>query len=429
MNHSDDFGRTVSDWLHADAEHRVPHHLDAVLGQTRTERQRPAWSSLERWLPMDTTLRLTPAPRAMWLLVVLGLVLALGAAILIVGSSPRRLPAPFGPAANGALVYAAEDDIYAFDPATGTSRAIIAGPTDEVSPLFSRDGSMFLYTRETGTPDVWQLMVANADGTNERPLGPPVELEPDWGVTGSLDGWVSWSPDGTRTAGVDVSGQGTLVIANIDGSPSRVLDLDLSPDSISWRPNGQELVFRGETFAPDGETASAGLYIVGADGTGFREILPRTYSGSAEHWQNPALSPDGTKIIYTQWAGDAYPGGHLYVVDVDTGDVRMLEFDGAIESDYFAEWSPDGSQIVFNRGLAQEEYYLAVGPASGGHAVDIGPVQPWGAAATTAFSPDGSKVIARYSNGSTWMFDANGGPGERLRINPASPTTWQRLAP
>jgi dipeptidyl aminopeptidase/acylaminoacyl peptidase len=219
------------------------------------------------------------------------------------------------------------------------------------------------------------------------------------------------------------------VIGNIDGSPSKVLDLDLSPESISWRPDGKELVFRGLTFAPDGETASVGLYVVRADGTGLREILPPTYGGSEEHWQEPALSPDGTKIIYTQWSGDAYPGGHLYVVDVDSGVVRMLEFDGAIQSDYYAEWSPDGSQIVFNRGEAQENYYLAVGPAVGGHAVDIGPVQPWGAAATAVFSPDGSKVIARYSNGSTWMFDAAGGQGERLRINPASPMTWQRLAP
>ena len=59
---SDAFDRHVSDWLHADAEHRVPEHLDAVLRRTRTERQRPAWSSLERWLPVQTTLRFTPAP-------------------------------------------------------------------------------------------------------------------------------------------------------------------------------------------------------------------------------------------------------------------------------------------------------------------------------------------------------------------------------
>ena len=63
MNRSDGFDHIVSDWLHADAEHRVPDHLDAVLRRTRTERQRPAWSSLERWLPVQPTLRLTRGPQ------------------------------------------------------------------------------------------------------------------------------------------------------------------------------------------------------------------------------------------------------------------------------------------------------------------------------------------------------------------------------
>ena len=65
---NDAFERTVSDWLHADAEHRIPDHLDAVLRLTSAERQRPAWSSLERWLPMDTTFtgRLAPAMRPAW---------------------------------------------------------------------------------------------------------------------------------------------------------------------------------------------------------------------------------------------------------------------------------------------------------------------------------------------------------------------------
>ncbi len=93
MNPSDAFDRHVSEWLHADAEHRVPEHLDAVLRRTRTERQRPAWSSLERWFPVQTTLRLTPVPRVAWLLVVLGLVLALVAAALWVGSRATAAPA------------------------------------------------------------------------------------------------------------------------------------------------------------------------------------------------------------------------------------------------------------------------------------------------------------------------------------------------
>jgi Tol biopolymer transport system component len=424
MNESMD--HVLADWLRDGPESGPSEGLERALAATRHVDQRPGWTFPERWLPMQLTMARTRSLRPLLAIVMIALlIVAMVAAALLIGSTRRPLPPPFGPAANGALVYAEDGDIYALDPATGTSSAIVAGPTDEAGPLFSRDGSMFLFTRETETPNLWRLMVANADGTSVRSLGEPFELDPGWGVAGSLDGWVSWSPDGTRTAGIDVSGQSSLVIGNIDGSPPQVLDLGLRPESISWRPNGQELVFRGSTLGPGAETL--GLYTVRADGTGLRAILPPTFSG--EHWQKPALSPDGTQIIYTQWDGDAYPGGHLYVVDVDSGDVRRLVFDGSIESDYFAEWSPDGSQIVFNRGRAQDKYYLAVGPAIGGDAVNIGPEQPWADAATAAFSPDGSKVIARYSNGETWIFDVAGGPGERLRIDPPNQMSWQRLAP
>ena len=61
-----------------DAEHRVPRRTStrSCAGPDRT-RQRPAWSSLERWLPMqyDTPPR-ARSPRVAWLLVVLGLIVA-----------------------------------------------------------------------------------------------------------------------------------------------------------------------------------------------------------------------------------------------------------------------------------------------------------------------------------------------------------------
>ncbi|HWH19191.1 MAG TPA: hypothetical protein VN671_01560, partial [Solirubrobacterales bacterium] len=53
----DRFEHDVSDWLHGEAAHRPAEHLGTVLARTATTRQRPAWSSLERWLPVDLTFR------------------------------------------------------------------------------------------------------------------------------------------------------------------------------------------------------------------------------------------------------------------------------------------------------------------------------------------------------------------------------------
>ena len=57
MTTRDTFGRDLSLWLREEGEHRVPDHLAEVLVRSAATRQRPWWSSLERWLPMDLTAR------------------------------------------------------------------------------------------------------------------------------------------------------------------------------------------------------------------------------------------------------------------------------------------------------------------------------------------------------------------------------------
>ena len=404
---NDSFERNVSDWLHADAEHRVPDHLEAVLRRTSATRQRPAWASLERWLPMQTTVSFTPVPRLAWLLVVAALVVALGAVILAVGSLPRNAN-PFGLARNGSLVYAGTNgDIYARDSATGVTTPLVTGPEMDLAPTFSNDGSRFVFAREAPAPGQHLIMVANADGTGVRPLTEPLL---------SLSTW-AWSPDGSRLA-VASWDEGWLWILAMDGTKQVLIGSGMRPEFLRWRPDGTELVFRGVTSGP---TPTYGLYTIRTDGTatGPEAILPATDNDG--HWQNPAVSPDGTKVIYTQWEP-----GHLWVVDLDTAKSRMLRFQPYAESDYYAEWSPDGSQIVFNRGSAQVEYHLAVGPADGGQVTNIGPTMDWDAAAVAAFSPDGSKVIARYSDGSTWMFGVNDGSEELLPPTLEFIGSWQR---
>ena len=90
MTTRDTFGRDLSQWLREEGEHRVPDHLAEVLVRSAATRQRPWWASLERWLPMQTTLRFTPVPRVAWLLVISGLVVALSAAVLIAATLLMR---------------------------------------------------------------------------------------------------------------------------------------------------------------------------------------------------------------------------------------------------------------------------------------------------------------------------------------------------
>ena len=78
-------------------------------------------------------------------------------------------------------------------------------------------------------------------------------------------------------------------------------------------------------------------------------------------WE-PRFSPDGRRVAY----GDYAPGrdsSDVWVADVETGEVQQLTSDGHDNND--PVWSPDGTQIVFDK-LAPGGKDLYVQPAAGG---------------------------------------------------------------
>src|SRR5262245_7204255 len=166
----------------------VPAYRDDIVRAVAGQRQRPAWTFPERWIPVDiTTQRAGLAPirwRPIALLAIVALLVAAAVAIGI--GSQHRLPPPFGPARNGVIAYFEGGDILVGDPVTGTSRLIIGGPNDDGYPLFSRDGTKIAFLR-TARPNASQILVANADGTGARPL----TNEPLDGINAA-----DWSADG-----------------------------------------------------------------------------------------------------------------------------------------------------------------------------------------------------------------------------------------
>jgi len=192
MMPTDRFERRLPGLLTELAEPRTPDYFDDLLQQTARTRQRPAWSFLERWLPMvDIARQPVLAPRLPWRPIGLGLVLlALLAAIvaaLVVGGRPN-LPLPFGPARNGLVAYVSGGDIYTVDPATGDSTAIVRGLQTDSDPRWSRDGTRLAFERKTnGGSGPGLLYVARADGSDLVQLTP----EPLSGIDD-----YSFSPDG-----------------------------------------------------------------------------------------------------------------------------------------------------------------------------------------------------------------------------------------
>jgi Tol biopolymer transport system component len=414
MTLNDGFDRTVADWLDAEAGRGAPGYLDEVLTRTTRTRQRPAWSSLERWLPMQTTLRFAPVPRFAWLLVAIALLTAVAVAVLVVGSQTRRLPPPFGLARNGAIIYGGSDhDIHRLDPVTGVTTALINGSPRDDSPSLSPDGTKFFFLRDSDTSSgggrVATIMVANVDGSNVRDVT---------GVLSEMHDPV-WSHDGSRIAVAtdrNAAPPSTIRIFSVDGSTQpRVIDIgNTEALYLAFRPGDRELTFRGQ-----------GLFAVGTDGE-VRTILPL---GEGDY---ASLSPDGTKIAYQVWDGTT---GTIHVVDVDTGVDTIPPFDRGSTTgliDDAPAWSPDGTRILFVRYHGNTTYHLTVASAAGGSVVEIGPAMPSNTGRAFAqFSPDGTKVMAHYAaDGSTWILDATGSTaGIQLSSTIAESATWQRLAP
>lgn len=399
----------------------VPDYRDDVIRVTAAARQRPAWTFTGRWLPVDMTAGPGSRPRPMTALVTLLLVAAIVGATLVavVGSRQRSLPAPFGPAVNGALYFASNGDIYRQDSPTSAPTAIVTDDAFDSSVLPSRDGTRLALVRplSSGT----RIVVTNADGRDPRPL------DGIFSTFSELD----WSPDGREIAVIsERPGYPTLTILPVDGSASRDIDLPgtMTPTEIWYLPDGR-ILFDGTTHevSKRGATSTYGLYLLDpASDAPPTVVSPPTTEDLKTIGARP--SPDGTKVVYHRWR-EPDEMGRIRLIDVQSQADTPLAVDYPDEefADENAQFSPDGTQLLFTRYLAAGNQLMLV-PVTGGAPVPIGELTPGNDAPEATFSPDGRSVIARYHDGHVWLLDATGaGKDEQLDLAVTEMPTWQRL--
>jgi hypothetical protein len=91
MIERDDFDRRIVAWLADEAGDGAANYLGAALEGVRRTRQRPAWANLPSSRPVERTLRRLDIAPALWILVLLGLLLATVVVTGFVGGTPLRL--------------------------------------------------------------------------------------------------------------------------------------------------------------------------------------------------------------------------------------------------------------------------------------------------------------------------------------------------
>lgn len=354
------------------------------------------------------------------ILLLVGLLIA-AALLAYAGSRQHRVPPAFGPAGNGSMYFVtANGDISAADPATGTTRSILAGTRAQVV-LPSKDGQRIAILSKVIGGD--QLSVANQDGSDLH------VLQGTWTGFSELD----WSPAGDQVAIVsEVAGAPSLSVLQADGSAATTLPLGLEVHNFWYLPDGRFL-FKGTTT--DAGRKTYGIYTANGDGTGRQAIEPPTSSDG--DWQSVSPSPDGRSVVYHRWRD---PGelGRLHVVDLASGADRPVAVAGTVagENHEEAQFSPDGGSILFDRfgHDGDQNVRLAVVPATGGEAIPIGPAVRYDVSPVAGYSPDGKSIMAYYpSLKELWLLDPTGGRagGDRklsLTVTADTPT-WQRVAP
>jgi Tol biopolymer transport system component len=124
--------------------------------------------------------------------------------------------------------------------------------------------------------------------------------------------------------------------ANMPGTSTGAASETTGPTDSAPQLGGQIL------FVDDkAQSAYQQLYIEDADGTNVRQLIKSEFDD-----QKPALSPDGTKVLFTRYPPDGSRGGGIYVMNLDGSGLTSLDPDGEDVA-----WSPDGKQIVATHGL------------------------------------------------------------------------------
>ena len=222
---------------------------------------------------------------------------------------------------------------------------------DSAYPVWSPDGSRIAFDSNRDDPNPDDDTVINDVFTMGPDGGGLIRLTD--GVGFHTD--PAYSPDGSLIAFASDRGrypekQGIYVMNAADGSQVRrvtslppAASVDYAP---RFSPDGTHLVFTREV---DEASSDGALFVVNLDGSGLRKITSGDlYPGDAD-W-----SPDGTEIVF-EASDPQTPFGGVWIVGSDGSELRNVTAtaSGVGGLDGFSDpvWSPDGSLILVLHGV------------------------------------------------------------------------------
>ena len=122
--------------------------------------------------------------------------------------------------------------------------------------------------------------------------------------------------------------------------------LTSGPSAVAFTPDGQSLVYsmQGSLWK---QRLDSGTAVQLTAGPGYD--------------YQPDVAPDGRRIVFTRYAGDAL---ELQLLDLETGAVSALTSGGAVNCE--PRWSPDGQRIAWVSTAGTGHFHVFVGALDGG---------------------------------------------------------------
>ena len=246
--------------------------------------------------------------------------------------------------------------IFSYAP-DGSDRRPLTASGYNIMPSWSWDGARMLFASNIGG-GAMEIWTTDADGAHPQQL--------TFNTPGGNFTPVE-SPDGSRIAFSSLRrevGHPEVWVMNADGS---------EPQRLTHTPEvtGQEFVWSlHPTWSPDGQrmayastaSGSTQIWVTQADGGAPRQITAGL--GDEYPYANvPAWSVDGTRITF--WAGFERRFGEVWTINPDGTDARRVTETPDHHNSDDPQWSPDGTTIIFCRGLAGDRSMWVVDAAGG----------------------------------------------------------------
>jgi len=391
-----------------------PDYLTDIVALAGRTRQRPAWTFLERWLPMDIAVRRQGVPRAVLVFAVLALLITLlVATVAFIGTRPTQ--PVLAAATNGQIAFSSGGDIIVVEPDGSGRRTLISGASETSGLEYSPDGRRLAYWSRPRAGAPWDLIVVDSDGANPVTIAAGIAdatSDPAWSPDGSSVAYSARTPGAKGTPCQVWNGEfctSRIYRAATDGSGTRQIgDLGMDARAPDWSPDGSKIAFGGGGASP---AVGVHLYLMDADGSNVRQVSDVV--GSDWAFVRVDWSHDGAEIVGQASAADDISNWDIWVIDADgSGATNVGAYPQGMD-EIIPSWAPDRDALAWEAGgiVLLEE--------------GADPVDLQGPDGVPIWSPDG-RLLATSTDAGIVVMDLDGTVQATVE-GPADALAWQPL--